>query len=188
MSKYLEVSKKTIERDINKLSSMGIPIYTQNGYNGGVFIEPNYKFDKTFFTYNDIEDIVSAFYVLNCLNNNMYTNVIQKLCMLFPKEVSSVESDLTEYVKIELLEKPIKIEGEIFEIINNSFDEEKNIIITCSGKNYKISPLHYILRPDGICLDCLYMGNKKRFYIDEIEKCILTNEDYDRDSILKNLK
>ena len=36
LAQHFEVSKKTIMRDIDKLSGMGIPVYTQPGYEGGV--------------------------------------------------------------------------------------------------------------------------------------------------------
>lgn len=44
-----EVCTKTIERDIDRLSSFGVPVYCQQGADGGVFIDEKYKFDTSFF-------------------------------------------------------------------------------------------------------------------------------------------
>lgn len=44
-----EVSKRTIMRDINRISSIGVPIHTQPGYQGGVSIPSTYKFQQSFF-------------------------------------------------------------------------------------------------------------------------------------------
>lgn len=43
LARELEVSQRTIYRDIDALSIAGIPIYTQSGTNGGIFIEETYR-------------------------------------------------------------------------------------------------------------------------------------------------
>ncbi|MCD4686825.1 MAG: YafY family transcriptional regulator [Anaerolineae bacterium] len=43
----LEVSERTIYRDIDALSIAGIPIYTQPGTNGGVFLDADYRVSLT---------------------------------------------------------------------------------------------------------------------------------------------
>ncbi|MEM8532241.1 MAG: YafY family protein [Chloroflexota bacterium] len=43
----LEVSERTIYRDINALSAAGVPIYTQPGTYGGVFLDENYRISLT---------------------------------------------------------------------------------------------------------------------------------------------
>lgn len=60
-----EVSKRTIMRDINLISSLGVPVHTQPGYQGGVSIPDSYKFQQSFFSPEEIEDLVIPFvYVL----------------------------------------------------------------------------------------------------------------------------
>ncbi|MEG1523775.1 MAG: HTH domain-containing protein, partial [Clostridia bacterium] len=39
LAHHFEVSIKTIERDIGRLSSMGIPVYCTQGFGGGVQID-----------------------------------------------------------------------------------------------------------------------------------------------------
>lgn len=63
LANHFEVSKKTIMRDIDKISGMGVPVYTQPGYEGGVFLAPDYRFDRSFFTAEEIEDIILAFHI-----------------------------------------------------------------------------------------------------------------------------
>lgn len=188
LSKYLEVSKKTIGRDIDKLSSMGIPIYTQNGYKGGVFIDDNYKFDKTFFTINEIEYILAISYILKCLNEKNYNNILKKLGMIFPEEVLLKEADLLEYFKIELLEKPLSLEESVFNTINKSLDLEKNLNLEYKGKRYIVSPLYYILKPKGLYIEVFYKNSKRSLFVENIKKCFLTDEQFDRENILKNFK
>lgn len=43
LSAELEVSERTVYRDIDALSSAGVPVYTQPGANGGVFLDEGYR-------------------------------------------------------------------------------------------------------------------------------------------------
>ena len=43
LSKQLEVSIRTIYRDVESLSSLGIPVYADRGINGGIKLLGDYK-------------------------------------------------------------------------------------------------------------------------------------------------
>ena len=48
LAAHFEVSKRTILRDIDTLTTAGIPIYTTQGKGGGVFIQDRFLLNKTF--------------------------------------------------------------------------------------------------------------------------------------------
>lgn len=50
----LEVSERTIYRDIDALSVAGVPIYTQPGTHGGVFLDENYRLTLTGLSQHEI--------------------------------------------------------------------------------------------------------------------------------------
>jgi predicted DNA-binding transcriptional regulator YafY len=50
LAKKLEVSKRTIYRDIESLGLSGLPVITIHGRNGGVGLMPSYKMDKYLFS------------------------------------------------------------------------------------------------------------------------------------------
>lgn len=54
----LEVSERTIYRDVDALSFAGIPIYTQAGPNGGVFLDEGYRTALTSFTQSEIQTLI----------------------------------------------------------------------------------------------------------------------------------
>lgn len=61
LAEQLEVSERTIYRDIEALGIAGIPVYTVPGVNGGVFMDPNYRVSLTGLTRNEIQSLfVSA--------------------------------------------------------------------------------------------------------------------------------
>jgi predicted DNA-binding transcriptional regulator YafY len=47
LSRRLEVSVRTIYRDVESLSSAGVPVYTERGRNGGIAILPDFRTDVT---------------------------------------------------------------------------------------------------------------------------------------------
>ena len=50
LAERFEVSTRTIYRDIDVLSSVGIPVYMMKGRGGGIALLPNYILDKTILT------------------------------------------------------------------------------------------------------------------------------------------
>lgn len=60
LAERLEVSERTIYRDLDALSAAGIPVYTQPGVNGGVFLDENYRISLTGFTRADLQALFVA--------------------------------------------------------------------------------------------------------------------------------
>jgi predicted DNA-binding transcriptional regulator YafY len=53
----LDVSERTIYRDIEALSFAGIPIYTQTGTNGGIFLDENYRISLTGLSISEVKSL-----------------------------------------------------------------------------------------------------------------------------------
>ncbi len=47
LAQHLEVSERTIYRDVDALSAAGVPVYVQPGVNGGIFLDENYRVSLT---------------------------------------------------------------------------------------------------------------------------------------------
>ena len=63
LAQRFEVSRRTIERDIDALCRAGVPLVTVQGYGGGVFIEPRYKLDKTLLSGPELAALVVTVYM-----------------------------------------------------------------------------------------------------------------------------
>ena len=60
LAEKFEVSRRTINRDIEALCKAGIPIVTSQGQNGGISIMEGYKIDRTLLTSEDMQAILAG--------------------------------------------------------------------------------------------------------------------------------
>jgi len=58
LAAHFEVSKRTILRDIDTLTTAGIPIYTTQGKGGGIFIQDNFVLNKTLVSEDEQKQIL----------------------------------------------------------------------------------------------------------------------------------
>lgn len=76
LAERLEVSRRTIHRDIDDICKAGIPVTTSQGANGGISIAEGFKLDKNVFTTDELQDIITG---LNSLQSVSDTVKIQSL-------------------------------------------------------------------------------------------------------------
>lgn len=80
LAEQFEVSRRTINRDIEDLCGAGIPIVTRQGIGGGISIIDNYRIDRTLFTNTEMLDILAGLRSLDSVNGtNRYGQLMEKL-------------------------------------------------------------------------------------------------------------
>lgn len=80
LAEQFEVSRRTINRDIEDLCRAGIPIVTRQGIGGGISIIDNYRIDRTLFTNTEMLDILAGLRSLDSVNGtNRYGQLMEKL-------------------------------------------------------------------------------------------------------------
>ncbi|MEK3670726.1 helix-turn-helix transcriptional regulator [Paenibacillus sp. FSL R10-2771] len=85
LAERLEVSRRTIYRDIDTLNRAGLPIYTQYGASGGVGLMRSYKVGKTLFTPHEIQSLQNGMYSYKQLfGRREMVYAAEKLKTLFP--------------------------------------------------------------------------------------------------------
>ena len=184
LAQRFEVSRRTILRDLDKLSAMGVPVWTQSGYEGGVFLSPDYRFDRSFFTAEEIGDMILAFHLADHLRQRQQP-ALKKLELLVPELAFLKEFDLREYLKLELLPKPVNMQTDICQKINEGLDDEVLLQITVGDHVHTVAPLYYILRPDGLYLYCADQDQARTFPVEQIQACSRTETEFDRDRFFK---
>lgn len=72
LAERFEVSKRTINRDIEDLCKAGIPIRTSQGTGGGISIMDGYRMDRTILTSKDMQMILAGLRSLDSVSGSSY--------------------------------------------------------------------------------------------------------------------
>lgn len=83
LAERFEVSTRTIYRDIETLSSAGIPVYMSKGKGGGISLLPDFVLNKAVITDEEKEDILSSLKAVNAVNLCKTDTALKKLSSLF---------------------------------------------------------------------------------------------------------
>ena len=120
LAEQFEVSRRTINRDIEELCKAGIPIVTIQGQGGGIAIMDGFKMDRTLFTNKEMQDILAGLRSLDSVNGtNRYVQLMEKLSAGssdFMRGNQSVLIDLSSWYKNALASK--------IEVIRNAIDQK----------------------------------------------------------------
>lgn len=146
LAEHFEVTRRTINRDIEELCRAGIPIYTKQGQGGGISILDNYKIDRTLLTNGEMQDILAGLRSLDSINGtNRYGQLMEKLSAGssdFLEGNQSVLIDLSSWYKNSLAPK--------IEIIRDAIDNGRELeFLYFSPKgeeNRTIEPYYLIFR------------------------------------------
>ncbi|NCE97958.1 YafY family protein [Emergencia sp. 1XD21-10] len=80
LAERFEVSRRTINRDIEVLCKAGIPIATSQGSGGGISIMDGYKIDRTLLTTKDMQMILAGLRSLDSVSgSSYYEQLMEKL-------------------------------------------------------------------------------------------------------------
>ena len=72
LAEEFEVSRRTINRDIEDLCKAGIPIRTAQGTGGGISIMDGYRMDRTILTSKDMQMILAGLRSLDSVSGSRY--------------------------------------------------------------------------------------------------------------------
>ena len=122
LAEQFEVSRRTINRDIEELCMAGIPVVTMQGSGGGISIASGYKLDKTLITKGEMQAILAGLKSLDSVSgSNEYKRIGEKFGQSPPTESDTVYDssghiliNLASYYrgsiapKIEMLKKSIE--------------------------------------------------------------------------------
>ena len=80
LAEKFEVSKRTINRDIEALCMAGIPLVTEQGAKGGISIMEGYRIDRTLLTRSDMQAILAGLRSLDSVSGtSRYAQLMEKL-------------------------------------------------------------------------------------------------------------
>jgi predicted DNA-binding transcriptional regulator YafY len=98
LAERFEVSVRTIYRDIDILSSAGVPIYASQGKGGGISLLGGYILNKSVLSEKEQNEILFALQSLKATGNPETDRVLSRLSSLFNKDTANwIEVDFTPW-------------------------------------------------------------------------------------------
>jgi len=178
LAERFSVSTRTIYRDIDILSSAGVPVYTSKGKNGGVSLLEGYSLNNTFISDHESESLILALKTLQATKYPVIDIVLDKIGAVFKNANSAdwVHIDFTPWGS-----RPNE---------NNKFNEVKKAIlerkvisfdyINSEGirSSRSIEPMKLIFKGQAWYLwgYCRARNDFRTFRISRIKNVNVTNE------------
>ncbi len=180
LARALEVSTRTIYRDIEALSMAGIPVYATQGKNGGVALMPNYAFDKALFSDEEQNQILYAIQSLRAVDQPVDA-LLNKLGGLFQKQNANwIEVDFSRWGLA-------RTDSERFEQLKTALIGRRALeIVYCSSSGETnrrmILPIKLIFKDKGWYLHafCRMAEDFRLFKVNRIVELTLLDEQFDR--------
>ncbi|WP_164762979.1 helix-turn-helix transcriptional regulator [Paenibacillus humicus] len=151
LAAILEVTTRTIYRDVEAINQAGIPIITYPGRQGGIGILEEYKVDKKLFTNKDIRTmLIGLSGVQSVLKDEQSKNAIIKVKGMVPSNQLSLVERQTEQIVIDLTPWYADARLEQFlECVHKALDQQKIVHFEyCNAKgrtsNREVEPYRLV--------------------------------------------
>lgn len=182
LAEKFEVSVRTIYRDVDAISSAGIPIYVTTGRNGGIQFLDDYVLNKSFFSESEKLEILSSLQSLSAVQYPEVDTILNKLGAIF-------QTSLTDWIDVDFSRW-----GSVAETENRSFRQLKQAIFenreitfdyhASSGDSCKRSVYPYKLvykdRAWYLYALCLSRNENRLFRLSRIKNINLTEMHFER--------
>lgn len=140
-----EVSPRTIYRDMEALSSAGIPIYTEPGRNGGICLLHDFILDRALLSEKERQEILTALQSISAAGYPSGKDILTKLSALFNVNTGNwLEVDFSRWgksaydnSKFEMLKTAVIQHREVKIIYENMNSERSRRIVQPLKLSYK---------------------------------------------------
>ncbi len=123
LAERFEVSRRTINRDIEDLCKAGIPVLTTQGAGGGICIMEGYRMDRTILTSKDMQMILAGLRSLDSVSGSRYYGQLMEKLQAgssdFVRGRDSLLIDLSSWYKDSLAPK--------ISVIQDAIEERKKL-------------------------------------------------------------
>ena len=175
-----EVSVRTIYRDIDSISSAGIPIYATQGKGGGIEIAEDFVLNKSLLSENEKQQIMSALQGLDNTAIQHENELLTKLSAFFKmKNTSWIEVDFNNWQNNKLYEKT-------FDDIKSAILSKNIISFTYFSSNEEetsrsVKPVRLLFKSQDWYLYalCLLRNDFRYFKLSRIKNLDIQTEKFD---------
>lgn len=182
LAQKFEVSIRTIYRDIDSISSAGIPVYATQGKGGGISILNDYTLDKSLFSEQEQEQMLTALQGMVATTEENSNELLTKLSGLF--QINS-----TNWIEVDFSDWAHRTQQQdTFNIIKEAIFQ-KRVISFCyfSGKGNKekrnVRPIRLVFKSKSWYLYsfCLLRNDYRFFKLTRIKELEMLSETFTQD-------
>ena len=124
LAERLEVSERTIYRDVDALSAAGIPVFTQQGQGGGIRLMEQFVLDKALLSRSQQDEILFALQAVLSTGGGSEKETLAQLTALFHRESGNwLEVDFTGWGSV-------PAERETFGLVKNAILTRRPLTFT----------------------------------------------------------
>lgn len=182
LAEKFEVSVRTIYRDVDAISSAGIPIYVTTGRNGGIQFLDDYVLNKSFFSDNEKLEILSSLQSLSAVQYPEVDTILNKLGAIFQTGLTDwIDVDFSRWGSVAERENRLfrQLKQAIFENCEVTFDYHNST--GDSGKR-RVYPYKLVYKDKAWYLYafCLLRNENRLFRLSRIKNLFLTEVHFER--------
>ena len=185
LAEHFEVSKRTINRDIEALSKAGIPIQTTQGYGGGISIMNGYRMDRTLLTSRDMQMILAGLRSLDSVSGNSYYGQLMEKLQAGSSELisgrDSILIDLSSWYKTTLAPKISMIQ----DAIETRHLLEFKYFAPSGESNRTIEPYYIVFKWTSWYVYgwCLKRNDYRLFKLNRMDKVLVSDKGFECRSV-----
>ena len=181
LAEHLEVSVRTIHRDIDSLMQAGVPVYTSRGSEGGVSLVDGFVLDKAVLSKDEQAEILFGLQSLpGCATGE---DVLGKLGVLFGRSGPDwIEADFSRWGYE-------RKDDDRFEVLRRAILGERSIRFRYAGASggetqREVYPLKLVFKSKAWYLQafCLLRGDYRTFKVNRMISVEIAGEPFDRAS------
>ena len=182
LAEKFEVSVRTIYRDVDVMSSAGIPIYVTTGRNGGIQFLDDYVLDKSFFSDSEKLEILSGLQSLSAVQYPEVDTILKKIGAVF-------QTRLTDWIDVDFSRWGSVAENEnrLFRLLKQAIFENREITFdyyNSSRENGKrnVYPYKLVYKDKAWYLYafCLLRNENRLFRLSRMKNLFLTEVHFER--------
>lgn len=98
LAEHFEVSTRTIYRDLDALSMAGIPLYTNKGHQGGIFLMEDYVLHRSMFSEEEQQKLMAALQSYHIADPQDVDSLLTKLSSTFSAKLTNwIDVDFVDW-------------------------------------------------------------------------------------------
>ena len=142
LAERFEVSRRTINRDIEDLCKAGIPIRTAQGTCGGISIMDGYRMDRTILTSKDMQMILAGLRIMDSVSGSSY----------FGQLMEKIQTGSSEFIS------------------GRGLYADRSVFVVYDDEPATVALMHEFMEQQGYTLDITDQRLHHEIYLSDVRK------------------